>query len=300
MTLADTPTWRTELNIIAREHGWRHAAQRHAETEGAPAYAYICDEARADFQFLLSLPENARGLDVGSEWGTVSIALARRVAEVVALDTDPNLLQFVMTRARQEGLSNVHPICADLTELPFVDEYFDLVILNDTLKKAALMGNGDSPARQTRLLQNAQRVLKPGGKLYIGAENRFSYKNLLGRRDPSAHLPFIALLPSFLADACARLARKRPYQTWSHSRRGLVKMLLAANFERVHFYYPVPDHWHPRYFLDYQDPQVTRFCLEKLRSHPTFTSLHYFVGRIGLVLHLSATVSPSLSVIAEK
>lgn len=296
---------RNWINAIAEAEGWRRAAQYYSETERSQSYdysyEYICNEARADFRFLFSLPERDKILDLGSGWGTVSMAFARSATEVYALDSTLGKAQFVAIRAREEQLPNVHPVCADCLEIPFEDEYFDLVVMDGMLKWVAVGRDAQVPYDcQMRALEGIWRVLKPGGKLYIGTENRYSYKNLLGSPDLYTGLRFIALLLRPLANLYSRLLRGRDYQALTHSRGRMKAMLSQAGFERIDFFYPLPDCSNLRYILDYRDQSVSRFCLQRLRVHPRFTIFHYVLGKIGLALGLGVAISPCFGIVAER
>jgi SAM-dependent methyltransferase len=63
-----------------------------------------------------------RALDAGTGAGTLALALAPLVREVVGVDIVPELLE----RARRDAPQNVSFVEGDATKLPFADESFDL------------------------------------------------------------------------------------------------------------------------------------------------------------------------------
>lgn len=86
-----------------------------------------------------------RLLDIACGTGNAALEAARRDAEAVGLDAAPRLLMVAGTRARQERL-NLDWIEADMAELPFGEDSFDIVtsvfgtIFGDPQRIAAEIG----------------------------------------------------------------------------------------------------------------------------------------------------------------
>jgi ubiquinone/menaquinone biosynthesis C-methylase UbiE len=105
-------------------------------------------------------PFEVRGctvLEVGCGTGLNTAWLAHSAAHVIGVDFSPGML----ARAKQRICSpNVQFIMADLTE-PWVfrGDAFDLVIANLVLEHVQDLGH---------VFAEARRVLKPGGRFYIG------------------------------------------------------------------------------------------------------------------------------------
>jgi SAM-dependent methyltransferase len=95
-------------------------------------------------------------LDVGAGDGTVAELIAPRCRRYVCLDLSPKLLGAA--RARLSGTDSVSLVRGDMHALPFADERFELVLLFNVLAYA------NDPARA---LDEAQRVIKPGGELVV-------------------------------------------------------------------------------------------------------------------------------------
>ncbi len=98
-------------------------------------------------------------LEVGPGNGTYTIATARRVGNsgrVVTVDIEPKMLQRVTQRAQAEGITNLEARLANVYELPFDDETFDLVYMIAVINEIP---------RPERALREFQRVLKSNGKL---------------------------------------------------------------------------------------------------------------------------------------
>jgi len=94
-------------------------------------------------------------LDVAAGNGNATLAAARRFAKVTSTDYVPALLDKGRERACAEGL-DVRFQEADVEELPFPDESFDVVL--------STFGAMFAPD-QARTAREMMRVLHPGGRL---------------------------------------------------------------------------------------------------------------------------------------
>src|SRR5438477_10638653 len=95
-----------------------------------------------------------RALDVGTGAGTLALALAPLVREVVGVDVVPELLE----RARAEAPANVTFVEGDATNIPFESESFDLVCCRRTLHHIA---------RPELVVAQLTRVTRPGGRIFV-------------------------------------------------------------------------------------------------------------------------------------
>jgi ubiquinone/menaquinone biosynthesis C-methylase UbiE len=132
----------------------------------------------------LLLRGDERLLDLGCGRGAVLIAAARRLptGQVVGVDLwrskDQSGNDIGVTRANAEtaGVSDrVELYTADMTELPFADRSFDVVT------SALAIHNIPTAAGRHHALDEAMRVLRPGGRLLV-ADFRHtpSYREHLG------------------------------------------------------------------------------------------------------------------------
>ncbi len=97
-------------------------------------------------------------LDIATGGGHTALKFAPHVAQVTASDLTPNMLDKAAEFIRQQGAANVDFALADAENLPFEDAHYDLVtcrIAPHHFPDAA------------RFLQEAARVLKPGGLLLV-------------------------------------------------------------------------------------------------------------------------------------
>src|SRR5207244_1145021 len=101
---------------------------------GAVAANYVTSAVHARGRDLQALVEAAaptgreRALDLGTAAGHAALALAPHVASVVGVDLIPVMLDHARALAAERGIHNATFRQADVEQLPFVDESFDLVI----------------------------------------------------------------------------------------------------------------------------------------------------------------------------
>jgi ubiquinone/menaquinone biosynthesis C-methylase UbiE len=113
---------------------------------------------------LLEVLEPAPGervLEVGPGTGYYSLDVAQRLGggSLAVFDIQQEMLDHVMRRAAEQGLSNLEPTRGDATELPYEDSSFDAAFLVTVL--------GEIP-EQDPALRELARVLRPGGRLVVG------------------------------------------------------------------------------------------------------------------------------------
>ena len=95
-----------------------------------------------------------RALDVGTGAGTLALALAPLVGEVVGVDIVAELLE----RARAKAPANATFVDGDATSLPFETGSFDLVCTRRTLHHIA---------RPERAIAELTRVVASGGRVFV-------------------------------------------------------------------------------------------------------------------------------------
>jgi ubiquinone/menaquinone biosynthesis C-methylase UbiE len=95
-----------------------------------------------------------RALDVATGTGHTAMALAPLVAEVIATDMTPRMLEVAAGLAQKRGIKNIAFQEAEAEKLPFADASFDLVTC-----RIAPHHFADVP----RFVTEVKRVLKPQG-----------------------------------------------------------------------------------------------------------------------------------------
>lgn len=117
-----------------------------------------CGAYHADLSLWRALADHTPGpvLDVGAGTGRVSLDLARRGHEVIALDADPDLLAELDRRARADGL-HIRTVAADARDFDLGRRVGLVIVPMQTLQ---LLGGPDGRAG---FLRSAARHLAPGG-----------------------------------------------------------------------------------------------------------------------------------------
>ncbi len=156
---SDLSSLSDELDIAAR--GW---AQR-----------YHLSASRANLLRALRLPDSARALDVGAGCGAITRFLGERCAVVDALE--PVAARASVARLRTRDLPAVEVFVGRVDDLPPQPSY-DLVTCIGVFEYAA--GGGAEPEPYQTFLDHIAAVLRPGGTLVLGIENRIGVKYLAG------------------------------------------------------------------------------------------------------------------------
>jgi SAM-dependent methyltransferase len=275
-----------EVNQRTRAGNWKNALLESAEPSVQHASTMILNVDRANWHYLLELPPESRVLDLGAGTGTTSHALATHYREIVALEPVLERVQFMQQRFSQENLSNVQVVRSSLWTLPFAPQSFDLVAMNGVLEWVAEGIAGDPEELQERALRNAFRLLRPGGYLYVGIENRFSPGYFVGYNDPHAGIPFVTVLPRRLAHWYARRRGLSGYRNYLYSSRGYRKLLSRAGFTRLEFYLAIPSYNHPRFLIPLEGNGFSYYA----RNFTTHSSgirkmLHSLLVKLGVMKH---------------
>ena len=100
-------------------------------------------------------------LDLGSGAGTDVLISARRVGptgRAIGLDMTDEMLELARANQREAGVTNVDWLKGTIEDIPLPDESVDVVISNCVINLS-----GDKP----RVLREAARVLRPGGRLAV-------------------------------------------------------------------------------------------------------------------------------------
>lgn len=119
---------------------------------------------------LLGLTRHGDVLDVGSGDGTLAALLAPVSRSVTLIDASPRMVEAA--RRRLESTPSVEVALGDAHSLPFGDASFDVVMLFNVLASV------EDP---TRVLEEAARVLRPGGRVAVVTLSRHEHGELTAR-----------------------------------------------------------------------------------------------------------------------
>jgi ubiquinone/menaquinone biosynthesis C-methylase UbiE len=125
----------------------------------------ISDRLEKDLIFSLAgVKKEEKALDVGCGTGIYSVELAKRGVVTSGIDGSLGMLGYAKAKARKVGLT-VSFSQADALALPFPDDFFDLVV---SINMLCFVKEPD------RSISEMRRVVRPGGRIVIGALNRWS------------------------------------------------------------------------------------------------------------------------------
>ena len=302
-----------KLNAKAKESGdWLATAK-----ELVPDYLGAIEPFdRADAQFLLPITSNSRILDAGCMWGGLTIPVAQYCGEIFAVDKTLETLTFLKIRAEQMGFKNVRAVASPLRNLPFPDDYFDMVILNGVLEWVAFdqevvlekhwgKKRNDSATHsknprqmQIEVLRELQRILKPGGYLYLAIENRIGYPYLMGHPDDHMNIRFVPFLPRFIANAITKRKLNCEYRTYISSLPGYRSLLRGSGFQDTEFYGAFPNYRTPNTIVPINLIKYWEKTILPVNSQST--SYYKKIAAAIFPKSLFKYLSPSFIIIAKK
>jgi SAM-dependent methyltransferase/uncharacterized protein YbaR (Trm112 family) len=258
------------INAHAEQQGWESAVEQWVAPRFPSRAKYIREFFRSDWRFLFPLRSDWTVLDVGAGWGTLAVAFGELCRQVVALESSYERTRFIQTRVVQDGLANILPLHGTLSAPPLTRESFDLVILNGVLEWLGWSDPGQPVASvQRHLLQQVYQLLKPGGYLYIGIENRFGISYWLGAPDHS-YLRYTSLMPRPLAHWVTWMNRGHTYRTYTYSPFGYRRLLHRAGFSDLRFYAVMPNYSRPIFYWQLGDGLAVKRFAEVFFSDKPF------------------------------
>ena len=125
---------------------------------------------------------------------------------------------------------------------------------------------------QLGILANIKRLLKPGGYLYVGINNRFGINMFTGELDHSG-MRFTSLMPRWLANFYIRKLKKdvyrteeyqHEYRTYTYSPRGYRKLLTEAGFLKNDLFWVYPNHDNPMSFAPIYEKRMIDFYFKRI------------------------------------
>ncbi len=108
----------------------------------------------------MDLPPDSKVLEFGPGWGNIAEALSRMGHEMTVVDIEPHFLELIRRRIELAGRS-ITTVQGDFGTVTELEEQFDAVVFFECFHHCL---------DHVQLLQELQRVVKPGGRIYLAAE----------------------------------------------------------------------------------------------------------------------------------
>jgi cyclopropane fatty-acyl-phospholipid synthase-like methyltransferase len=117
-----------------------------------------------------------RVVDLGCGWGTFSFALADRAADVVGVDFSEKSIALCDRRLAADFRDNLRFLCADAGATGLEEGAWDLVLAADLFEHLY-------PEDSVRVVAEAYRLLRPGGRFSVWTPHRGHFIEVLKNHD---------------------------------------------------------------------------------------------------------------------
>lgn len=165
-------------------------------------------------------------LEVGSGCGAITRYLGEMGADVLALEGSGRRARI--GRKRTRDLSNVTVLNERFADF-HSDLRFDVVTLIGVLEYAAMFGDAADP--HFSMLEQASRMLKPGGTLLVAIENQLGLKYFAGALEDHLGEPFYGIED-----------RYAPHQPKTFGRKELLAIFHRVGLQHTETLAPFPDY----------------------------------------------------------
>ena len=272
------------------------------------------------------LNHNKQGvcIDYGSMWGVLSVGMAKRGHQVIAVDQTYDSLNFLKSRSSEEGLENIHLVQDDIREVKFKD-IADYAIVNGVLewipekseviveeylgKKGSKLKNSTKAVTlknprdmQIDFLKKVHESLNTDGQLFLAIENKLNYAYLMGRSDPHVNLKFTTFLPRSISNIISRIFKKKDYRTYIYSFAELKNLLKEAGFQQIEDYCCFPMYHFPSLVFPNSKEGINQYIAYKDKNVVTWKQkLVFKYFEIFLMKYLKArNFCPAIMIVATK
>jgi SAM-dependent methyltransferase len=222
--------------------------------------------------------EKLKVLDIGHGVAGFSLALAQNANKVINFDLRYNSTRNLRNTINEKHIENILSSRSDANNMPYKENSFDLVILNGVLEYTANGQEGDPRNVQKKILKDVKKLLRPGGWLYLGIENRYYLKFLLGYR-VHEDMPFATVLPRELANQLSKTLYKKEFRNYIYSYNGYKKLLDESGLEDIEFYTALPSYKYPEHIISIDDKKAVIQTIKHLDTNIGYKLLSYLLAQ---------------------
>lgn len=193
-----------------------------------------------NWRLVVPVTQNSRVLNLGPE-----------VDSRLLLDFCGEVVEVGEGRPPSDDSHNrVERVQGGIYDKALTDDSFDLAVLYGVGRWLCCAGVAGHPhAEPLDVLRRIRALLRCGGYLCLGMENRWYYRNFLGLRDPCSGIPFGAILPRPISSYLGRWRPGPGHRTFLHSGHGYRQLLNRAGFDNVKLFCAIPDYRSPKFMV---------------------------------------------------
>jgi len=218
--------------------------------------------------------ENSKVLDIGFGTGGFSLALALQKSVLTNLDISLYRINLMHDNIGLYKVNNIHPLCASAVTLPYKENTFDLIILNGVLEYTAIGQKGDPRKTHINVLKYVRNLLRPRGLFYLGIENRYYLKYLLGYK-PHKEMRFSNVLPRSLSKYLSKKLMKSEFRKYIYSYNEYLNLLKEAGFNDLEFFTALPNYKFPEYIIPIEEVDSIKDKIMKINTKKLYKYVGY-------------------------
>lgn len=213
------------IRLIAGNQGEEYT-QVIADNFSWPVYYYLT-HMRKNILNWYPFEKESTVLEIGCGLGAITDMFCEKCGHVTAVELSKRRATAALLRCREK--KNLEIIVGNLNDIQFEDK-FDYITLIGVLEYQGTFTDSDRP--YVDFLKKVRGLLKPGGKLLIGIENKYGLKYWCGAGEDHSGIPFDGINQYNIGNGKA--------QTFSRSE--LEQLIVESGFVNHYFYYPLPDY----------------------------------------------------------
>ncbi len=170
--------------------------------------------------------EGASVLEIGSGCGGITGLLTEKAEKVVCIELSRRRSLINANKNGKRGSAQIY--VGNFQDI-VIEDKFDYVTLIGVLEYSKLYIGGERPFH--KILEKIKGYLKPNGKVIIAIENKMGMKYFSGAAEDHTGRPYDGL-NNYTCNTSAV----------TFSKPELEKILTESGFDKLQFYYPMPDY----------------------------------------------------------